>query len=126
MALPFRAAWYLLKVVDRDLDNELLYSRTCSSNIWFETLSRKVRGTPLWACFKPRTVLFGSRHAQSRSSIGVEVVPLEVLKRFKLRLEKVLLLKALPRKLGTFGGVIIFSRAKYFVILSKLERESVV
>lgn len=126
MALPFRAAWYFLKVVDGDLENELFYLRTCSSNIWFETLSRKVRGTSLWACFKPRTVLFGFRHAKSRSSRGVEVVPLEVLKRFKLRLEKVPLLKALPRKLWTFGGVIIFSQAKYFVIPSELERESVV
>lgn len=71
-------------------------------------------------------MFFRVHDIESRSSIGVDEVPLDELNRSKLKPEKEPLLERLPRSLGIFCGIISFPFAIYSVIYSVLKRESVV
>ena len=80
----------------------------------------------LWTFVKVHTIFFRVHDIESRSSVGVDEVPLDELNRSKLKPEKESLLERLLRSLGVAGGMISLPFAIYSVILSMLKRESVV
>ena len=71
-------------------------------------------------------MFFRVHDVESRSSIGVDEVPLDELNKSKLKPEKEPLLERLPRSLGVSGGVTTFPFAIYSIMFSVLKRESVV